>query len=281
MLSSITRWAVDTSVDYLTSLGYLILLGVMIAVELSLPRAAPRSAETARFNIFYTVIMLALVAALRPLAMIVPLSLTAALGGGWISFPPGAVGWCCGFVALLLLRDLLEYLWHRAQHTFPLLWRMHELHHSAEHFDVTLSQRHFWLEPLLRMALLYPLLGLLLKPPVGAVLVVIGICQVFGSYLPHMNFRFSPKLALLVNHPQYHRVHHSRSMQDYNRNLCSLLPLWDVVFGTLRRPLPDEFVEVGLEGCDPPRSLWQALYWPWRRRERQALATTGQAEQAL
>jgi sterol desaturase/sphingolipid hydroxylase (fatty acid hydroxylase superfamily) len=148
---------------------------------------------------------------------------------------------------------------------------MHEFHHSAEHFDVTLAFRNFWAEPLLKMAFVYPLIGLAFKPSLSAALAVGAIYEVvfFGA---HMNLRFSPgRFALLIMHPQYHRLHHSRSELDYNKNLCTLFPLWDILFGTLRRPARDEFVDVGLDSCDGHPKLLQALIWPWRPNARPSL----------
>jgi sterol desaturase/sphingolipid hydroxylase (fatty acid hydroxylase superfamily) len=262
--AGLTHWPDTASANYLVSLAYLVVLVIMIALEARVPQARPPRPESTRFNIVYTVLMLAVIAALKPVAMIVPLALTSALGAGWIVFAPGVSGWCASLLAILLLTDLLEYWFHRAQHAIPVLWRMHELHHTAEHFDVTLAYRQFWLEPLLKMAFVYPLVGLVLRPRPGVPLVMTAIILVF-QHLAHMNWRFSPgRFALLVTHPQYHRLHHSRQTRNYNKNFCALLPLWDMLFGTLHRPAPGEFVDVGIESVEPPRRLAQAFLWPWR-----------------
>lgn len=262
--SALTQWTAKTSVVYLISLAYLSLLICMIAIERMAPKARELSVESVKFNLTYTVVMLALVAALKPLAMAVSQALTASLGTGWIHFPPSLLGWCGAFLALVFVTDFLEYWFHRAQHAFPFLWRMHEFHHSAQHFDVTLAYRHFWVEPLIKMAFLYPLPVVLLKCPQSAMFVVAGMWQVF-QYFAHMNVRFSPKtFGLLVTHPQYHCVHHSRSALHYNKNLCALLPVWDILFGTFHRPAPDEFADVGLEACPPPGSVWDAITGPFR-----------------
>lgn len=262
--NGIAEWLVHTSTAYLVSIAYLSLLACMIVIERCLPNARAPSGSSMRFNITYTIVMLALLAALKPLAMIAPLTVAAWIGTGWLSFPATAWGWICSFLSLMLFADLLEYLFHRAQHTIPFLWRMHRFHHSAEHFDVTLAYRHFWLEPLLKTILIYPLPGLLLKSPNSVILIAAAIGQVF-QYVAHMNVRLSPRaLGLLVTHPQYHRVHHSRAVIHYNKNFCALLPLWDILFGTLHRPEPREFVDVGLEPGATPTTLWEALSRPLR-----------------
>jgi len=38
-----------------------------------------------------------------------------------------------------------------------------------------------------------------------------------------------------------------------------------VVFGTVWRPAPDEFPPTGLADGDKPRSVWDAVVWPFRR----------------
>jgi sterol desaturase/sphingolipid hydroxylase (fatty acid hydroxylase superfamily) len=260
--TAFTAWATHTSAAYLLSLGYLTLLALMILVERRVPHAREPSGSSARFNVSYALVMLGIMTVLKPAALAVALALTAACGAGWIGFSPTPTGWLAAFVSLLLISDLLEYLFHRAQHTFPILWRMHSFHHSAEHFDVTLAYRNFWAEPLLKMALLYPIPGVLLNCP-----------EVF-QYVAHMNLRFSPKgWGFVVTHPQYHRVHHSRHALHYNKNLCALLPLWDFLFGTLHRPVAGEFVDVGLVDRGPPTSIRQALVWAWSREGIHPVAT--------
>lgn len=264
LLTGLENWSVQVSLLYLISLAYLTLLLIMLVIERALPHARPSCAESMKFNLTYTVVMLALVAVLKPLAMAIAFAIPADLGLGWLRFPSTALGWLGALVSLALVTDFLEYWFHRAQHTFTLLWKMHKLHHSAEHFDVTLSYRHFWVEPLLKTALVYPLPAVLLKCPQSATLVVAAIWQLF-QYVAHMNVRFSPKaLGLVFTHPQYHRIHHSRAALHYNKNLCALLPLWDILFGTLHRPAQNEFVDVGLEGVSPPQTMWEAIAGPFQ-----------------
>lgn len=241
-----------------------LMLLIALTAEKWVPHARRPSREHAWFNIRYTVVMLGIIAGLRPFLLVIPLMFTRALAVGYITFAPGVLGWSCAFLAVLVTTDLLEYLFHRAQHRFSVLWKMHELHHSAEHYDVTLSYRHFWFEPLLKMTVLYPLVGVVFNVP-ATVGMAVGIVFLVNHHVGHMNVRFSPRrFALLVSHPQYHRLHHSRYERDYNKNFCDLLPLWDLLFGTLQQPARDEFVDVGLDSGDAPRSLMQALLWPWR-----------------
>src|SRR5207302_531791 len=66
----------------------------------------------------------------------------------------------------LLLLDAWMYLWHRANHAVPLLWRFHRMHHSDAAMDVTTATRfhlgELLLSGVLRLALI-PVLGLTLE----------------------------------------------------------------------------------------------------------------------
>ncbi|MBU4356329.1 MAG: sterol desaturase family protein, partial [Proteobacteria bacterium] len=44
----------------------------------------------------------------------------------------------------VLLMDLTFYYWHRLNHTRPLLWRFHNVHHADPDMDVTTSFRFHW-----------------------------------------------------------------------------------------------------------------------------------------
>jgi sterol desaturase/sphingolipid hydroxylase (fatty acid hydroxylase superfamily) len=247
-----------------------VVLSIAIVVERCLPHARPVERRDEWFNLRYTLAMLLLVSATRPLQIGAPLILTRAFGAGLISFAPGVGGWVIAFIVVLVFTDLLEYLFHRAQHTVSFLWKMHELHHSAEHFGVTLTYRNYWLEPVLKAMFMYPLVGILFKVP-ASVATAVGIVFMINHHVAHLNVRFAPRfLSRFVSHPQYHRMHHSRHERDYNRNFCDLLPLWDMLFGTRRELGPDEFVDVGLSSGIAPRSLLDAMLWPWRRTREQA-----------
>jgi sterol desaturase/sphingolipid hydroxylase (fatty acid hydroxylase superfamily) len=67
----------------------------------------------------------------------------------------------CFLLALVLL-DGWMYLWHRANHAIPLLWRFHRMHHSDDRMDVTTATRFHLGEHagsgLLRLGLI-PLVG--------------------------------------------------------------------------------------------------------------------------
>jgi sterol desaturase/sphingolipid hydroxylase (fatty acid hydroxylase superfamily) len=76
-------------------------------------------------------------------------------------------------VVTFLLLDLNHYVVHRILHAVPLLWRLHEVHHSDPDFDVATGARF------------HPLDGLLTTSAELAVVLVFAppAWAVFGSFL--------------------------------------------------------------------------------------------------
>lgn len=234
----------------------LVLLAMLL--ERRRPLDPPRFGA-ARLNLPYLFIF----GASGPLTALVLGSFTVAAinaaGGGLIRLR--ADGWWLlpSFLAYLLVLDLLEYLFHRAQHRFAWLWAMHSLHHSDPAMNASTVDRHFWLEPALKAVSIYLLAGLLFSTP-G---VILGMYALLGFYhvVPHMNLRLGfGRGWWLLNSPQFHRIHHSALPHHYNRNFASLFPAFDLLFRTHHVPQPEEFPPTGLDQA--PGSLWQALTWP-------------------
>jgi len=135
-----------------------------------------------------------------------------------------------GFLAL----ELAVYWWHRALHRIPVLWRWHQLHHSAERVDVYGAM---WFHPL-------DIAGFTLAGSVALVLVVgvraeaaviASVLATMLSLFQHANLSTPRWLGWIVQRPESHSIHHQRNVHAFN---YSDLPLWDIVFGTFRNPQP-------------------------------------------
>jgi len=185
------------------------------------------------------------------------------VGAGLIALPDA--GWPLVFsIAIYLLAmDFLDYLFHRAQHSWPLLWAMHSFHHSDRAMNITTTQRNFWLEPVLKTLFLFPLVPLLFQVPAPAV-AAFALCAYIRLF-SHMNLRWSlgPFWAVIIG-PQFHRIHHSTLPEHRDKNFAPLFPVFDILFGTHFRPRPGEFPPTGLDTGEAPKSLAIALVWPWR-----------------
>lgn len=142
--------------------------------------------------------------------------------------------------------DFFQYWFHRAEHTFAFLWPVHALHHDEENVNCTTSQRNtFWSNVLHFFLVSIPTLaicGFQLLPIVGSYL----LFKVY-SFFNHANVRFDlGPLTPVISGPQWHRLHHGRDAQYYNTNFAAFFPVFDIVFGTYRRPRRNEYPSTGL-----------------------------------
>ena len=140
-------------------------------------------------------------------------------------------GWS-GLVLDIVILDGWIYWWHRANHMMPLLWRLHQVHHSPARIEVVTS---FYKHPLeiaingvLCSTVLYVLVGL---PPATAATVtaITGVAEL----VYHWNVRTPHWLGWFFQRPEMHRRHHELG---WHRSNYSDLPIWDLMFGTYDNP---------------------------------------------
>lgn len=158
-----------------------------------------------------------------------------------------------------VLMDFGEFAFHRAQHVIPFLWRMHSLHHSDPNMNALTTLRHFWGDQLIKALTIWPACVLLLRPTAGIILFY-GFVSTFHFFI-HSNLPVSfGRWSWLLNHPAYHRRHHSSRPEHFNSNFASLFPVFDLLCGSYRRP--NGFPPTGLERA--PRTVFDVLLWPVR-----------------
>jgi sterol desaturase/sphingolipid hydroxylase (fatty acid hydroxylase superfamily) len=165
--------------------------------------------------------------------------------------------WWLAFAVYLVVHDLGEYLFHRAQHRFPALWAMHALHHSDPSMSALTTTRHFWGDQLIKSATVLSAASLVISPTAGIVVgyAVLGLWNfVVHSALPIDLGRWS----WLINSPAYHRRHHSSLPEHHDSNFAALLPIFDVIAGSYHRP--DGFPPTGLDRR--PANAVEVAIWP-------------------
>lgn len=169
----------------------------------------------------------------------------------------------------VLAMDLGLYAVHRLSHAVPLLWRIHQVHHSDLECDVSTAIRHHPLEVLFdQSAYLLLIAGLGIAPLAVLIYASAGLLQ---DLLSHSNLAMPPALdralRMLIVTPDMHRIHHSADCEEGNRNFASSFPCWDRLFGTyLDAPaLGQEGMRLGLADHREPAALglWPLLRLPF------------------
>lgn len=147
---------------------------------------------------------------------------------------------------------LVLYWFHRALHRFDLMWRlMHQLHHSVQLIDVFVGVYFHPLElgliVLLNQVMTTFVFGL---EPLAAV--VVGIMGAMSVMFIHTNIRTPAWIGYLIYRPEAHLLHHEKGV--HSGNFCDF-PVWDLVFGTFRKPQGVYQGEVGFEHAASIRSM--------------------------
>jgi sterol desaturase/sphingolipid hydroxylase (fatty acid hydroxylase superfamily) len=172
-------------------------------------------------------------------------------------------GWpVWGQVAFFVVtHDLYIYCFHRWQHSSPLLWRLHEAHHSSRRVDWVAGLRSHAIEILINQTVEFaPMVLLGAAPAVPVIKSLIG--AVWGLWIhANVDVRTGP-LQWVINGPEAHRWHHAMDEDAHGRNFATKLALWDRLFGTAwLPPVERRPAGYGLSDVAFPRSyLRQQLF---------------------
>lgn len=163
----------------------------------------------------------------------------------------------------LVTHDMYIYWFHRLQHRFVRLWRIHEAHHSPLEVDWLSGTRSHSLEILINQTIEFAPIILLGAPPEVAVLKG-AIDAVWGMYI-HSNIDVhSGPLQYVLNGPEMHRWHHAADEEAYNKNFATKFALWDWIFGTAYFPRGKKPSGYGLNDENYPSSYIQQHLYAFR-----------------
>jgi sterol desaturase/sphingolipid hydroxylase (fatty acid hydroxylase superfamily) len=132
--------------------------------------------------------------------------------------------------------DLVIYLQHVLFHAFPILWRLHMVHHADLDFDVSTGLRFHTIEILLSMGIKIGVIILLGAPALSVLIfeVLLNATSMFNHGNIRLPLWLDRVLRLFIVTPDMHRVHHSVIAGETNSNFGFNLPWWDFLFGTYR-----------------------------------------------
>ena len=156
-------------------------------------------------------------------------------------------------IEIYVLVDFIGYWTHRLFHTGK-GWPFHAVHHSSEDLDWLGALRVHPVNDLVnKLAQASPLLLLGFNPAVT--LSTAPFFTLYAIFLhANVNWDFGPLRSVIAT-PVFHRWHHSREREAWDKNFAGLLPLWDILFGTyymprgrwpenfgINEPMPADFV---------------------------------------
>ncbi len=172
--------------------------------------------------------------------------------------------------AAFLLLDYTLWVWHRANHRVPFLWRFHRVHHVDRDMDASTGVRFHFGE--LALSAGYRALQIVV---IGAEPLAVAVWQavLLASVLFHHSNTRLPLalervLVRLIVTPRMHGIHHSDRRAEADSNWASILSVWDWLHGTLRLDVPQSAVTIGVAAYQRPEdvTIGRILLLPWRGR---------------
>ena len=152
---------------------------------------------------------------------------------------------------MLVVAELLRYPLHIAAHNTKTLWRLHAVHHSPKKLYWLNVGRFHPVEKALQYSL-DTLPFILIGVGAEAVALYFVFYAVNGFYQhSNVDVRYG-LLNYLVSGPELHRWHHSKLIDESNRNYGNNLIVWDLIFGTWFLPNSARVGELGLKNRDYP-----------------------------
>ncbi len=149
----------------------------------------------------------------------------------------------------VILYDFTTYWIHRASHRFPLLWRLHRVHHSDTTMDSSTTFRFHPIELILIYQTGNILTAGIFGTDVTSMALYYFILYIF-FFLEHANLHYplwlNRTLGLLFVMPDHHRVHHHQEQLYTDSNFADIFIIWDRIFGTFRL-IPANEVVYGLK----------------------------------
>ncbi|MGH9818556.1 MAG: sterol desaturase family protein, partial [Pyrinomonadaceae bacterium] len=133
--------------------------------------------------------------------------------------------------ALLFFADDFAYYWfHRVCHESRLFWNFHVVHHSSEHFNLSVAVRQSWFQGIAHWIFYAPLMLFGFAPWMQVTVHGFNLLWQFWIHTPfvkRMGF-----LEHVLNTPSHHRVHHGVNDIYLDRNYAGVLIVWDRLFGS-------------------------------------------------
>lgn len=204
---------------------------------------------------------------IKPLYLFLLLPLVVYLGGqyGAENLWPHHWNILAQLTALLIICEFGRYWFHRWAHKVSWLWRIHAVHHSP-------NRLYWWnagrFHPLERFYLLIPeLLPFIILQPSETVLMLYLVTNSIHGFFQHANIKTRIGfLNYIFAMTELHRWHHSKIIEQSDKNFGNILSCWDLVFGTFFLPKDKEVGPIGVLNPDYPKNYLGQLISPFQHR---------------
>lgn len=136
-------------------------------------------------------------------------------------------------IPCLLVYDVCSYWAHRVSHSQRFFWATHVVHHSGEHYNLTVSFRLSWVQHF-KLIFFFPVALMGFHPVVFFLVNQIGVLFQFWQHTEYIK-KLHPLIEYFIVTPSNHRVHHGSDEKYIDKNFGVIFVVWDRLFGTYQR----------------------------------------------
>lgn len=129
-----------------------------------------------------------------------------------------------------IVYDFSSYWSHRISHFNRFFWASHVVHHSADHFNLTVSFRQSWVQHF-KLLFFLPLAFAGFHPIVFFVTNQIAVLYQFWVHSGCIG-KLHPVVEYIFATPSNHRVHHGSNERYIDKNFAATFIVWDRMFNT-------------------------------------------------
>lgn len=132
-----------------------------------------------------------------------------------------------------LIFDFFSYWAHRISHENRFWWATHVVHHSGEHYNLSVSFRLSWIQNL-KIIFFLPVALIGFHPIVFFTVSQLAVLFQFWVHTEYI--RKLPRwIEFIFATPSNHRVHHGSQEKYIDKNFGATFIFWDRLFGTYQR----------------------------------------------
>jgi sterol desaturase/sphingolipid hydroxylase (fatty acid hydroxylase superfamily) len=159
------------------------------------------------------------------------------------------------YIIAFIVLDFAGYWVHRWSHHINIFWNLHIIHHSSEEFNLACALRQS-ISNFVNIFTFLLLPAALLGVP-SEVIAIVAPIQLFAQFWYHTkHIKKMGFLEKIIVTPSHHRVHHAINKEYLDKNLSQIFIIWDKLFGTFQKELPD--VEP-VYGITRPVQTWNPI----------------------
>lgn len=135
-------------------------------------------------------------------------------------------------VPCYIVFDFCSYWAHRTSHHVRFLWGTHVTHHSADHYNLTVSFRLSWIQ-YVKILFFLPVSLMGFHPIIIFATNQIAVLYQFWQHTEYIK-KLHPAIEYVLATPSSHRVHHGSQEKYINKNFGATFSFWDRMFGTFQ-----------------------------------------------